>query len=85
MPIYEYMCKSCNDVQEVLVPYEQVSPCECGGTMQRAYLSPPSINIEFKKDYVTQSIGKNGKKGRLSSKHQMKEWGKTNGVTFEKD
>ena len=78
------MCESCNDKKEILFPQEQILTCKCGGNTKRIY-STPLIHVGFKKDYVTQSIGKDGKKGRFTSENQMMEWGKRNGVTFEKD
>ena len=82
MPILEYMCEACKKPQEVFIPYEVVTPCGCGGEMRRAYLTAPQTKIGFKKDVKCQVIGKNGDRPTFTTKYQMKEWGKKNGVDF---
>lgn len=81
MPIYEYQCKACKDVQEIFHPYEKVAPCDCGGEIQRAFLTPPATKVHS--EYVTQSFDVDGKRGKICSREQAKEWGKRNGVTLE--
>lgn len=86
MPIYEYMCNMCKDVQEIMSPYEQVSPCECGGQMKRVYLTPPSVKMGGLKGgyYKTQSLDKEtGGQVICTTKHQLSEFGKRNGVIIE--
>ncbi len=83
MPIYEYQCEKCHDVQEILYPYEKVEGCDCGGEMRRAFLTPPAVKVH--PEYRTQTFGADGKRGRINSKEQAREWGKRNGVILEQN
>lgn len=82
MPILEYECEKCKNIEEVFTPYEKVSPCACGGEMRRAYLTPPAMKIDFSKPVKCQTRGKDGSKPIFTTKHQMNEWGKENGASF---
>ncbi|PJA62130.1 MAG: hypothetical protein CO162_02670 [bacterium (Candidatus Ratteibacteria) CG_4_9_14_3_um_filter_41_21] len=88
MPIYEYICDDCKDVQEIFIPYEQVSLCKCGGQMKRVYLTPPAVKMNTLKGgyYKTQSLDKTtGESVVCTTKHQLSEFGKKNGVIIEYD
>lgn len=48
MPIYDYVCRSCGHVLEVIHPVEGTGPSECpvcGGEMRRA-VSAPSVHFK---------------------------------------
>ena len=53
MPIYEYVCKSCNHKFETLVRGGKVPPCEaCGGLQLERLMSLPNVKSESTKARV---------------------------------
>jgi putative FmdB family regulatory protein len=55
MPIYEYRCKDCQEVTEVLQKFSDapLTTCKsCGGTLERL-ISPPGLQFKGTGWYVT--------------------------------
>lgn len=66
MPIYEYRCKSCDSVIEVIQKFSDapLTQCRnCGGTLERL-ISPPGLQFKgsgwYITDYARAGKGKNG-------------------------
>ncbi|HXD31101.1 MAG TPA: FmdB family zinc ribbon protein [Pyrinomonadaceae bacterium] len=68
MPIYEYECRKCKAVSEVLQKSSDKPPVKCkkcGGRLERL-MSAPAIQFKGTGWYVTDYGGKNGKQGKKS-------------------
>lgn len=55
MPIYEYRCRKCGQVVEVLQKFSDapLTTCEsCGGTLERL-ISPPGLHFKGSGWYIT--------------------------------
>ncbi|MCD6130760.1 MAG: zinc ribbon domain-containing protein [Candidatus Hydrothermae bacterium] len=69
MPIYEYKCKKCGKIWEILVLPHEEQPCicpECGGELERIYSG--SVGLVFKGSgfYITDYANKQKEKSKKS-------------------
>ncbi len=69
MPLYEYQCRSCGDVSEVIqrMSDDPLSTCEkCGGELKKL-LSAPAFQFKGSGWYVTDYANKSGDNGKGDS------------------
>ncbi len=77
MPLYEYKCRDCGRLSEVIQKFsdDPLTDCsECGGTLEKV-LSAPAFHLKgsgwYKTDYAQKDGGK--KKDALDSKAEKSE------------
>ncbi len=69
MPLYEYQCRSCGNVSEVIqrMSDDPLSTCEdCGGELKKL-LSAPAFQFKGSGWYVTDYANKSGDNGKGAS------------------
>src|SRR5688572_2489055 len=78
MPIYEYECKGCGDVFEVLQKYDDPPPTkhECGSKKVRRVMSPTAFVFKGEGWYVTDYARKDQEK---KNKRKKKDGGSEGG------
>jgi len=82
MPLYEYKCKSCGDVFEVMQKFsdEPLTLHEvCGGAVERL-ISPPAFQFKGSGWYITDYARGNGNSNG-AGKHRGEETAKPGGET----
>ncbi len=85
MPLYEYKCKSCGDVFEVIQKFSE-APLTlhegCGGTVERV-LSAPALQFKGTGWYITDYARGNGNSKEKAPKSDSKSDSKSDAKTSE--
>ncbi len=69
MPLYDFKCENCGNVQEKFAKIDEItSPCDCGTEMKRLITSRYYVNPDI--EYVTDNIS--GDPIRVSSRKQLR-------------
>ena len=77
MPLYDFECQQCGNIDEFFAPIDQRRKrCECGATMNR--ILSPRYYINPDVDFVTDNIS--GEMTRITSRRQLRQLCKDNHV-----
>jgi putative FmdB family regulatory protein len=77
MPLYDYECRNCGKVNDVIAPVAaDTLACKCGASMKRLFSFRVNINPDYE-PYYDENISKTGEwvKSRQHRRELMKENG----------